>query len=153
TNMGYRVDFIPVHLYKCSWTTAQFSNYLAGVYQTTGKPIWVTEFNDTDFSAGCNQTASSEASAIGGYISMMESCPFVERYSIYPYFSAASNLAMTSTNNPPTLTQAGQVYHDQQSSLAYAQVLPAGGKKSIAQFHFETNTLDSSGYGNNIFAV
>ena len=153
TNLGYRVDYVPVHLYKCSWTTTQFSNYLAGVYQTTGKPVWVTEFNDTDFSSGCNQTASSEAADIGNYISMMESCPFVERYSIYPYFSASSNLAMTTTNTPPTLTPAGQIYHDLQSTMAYTQTLPAEGNRGIAQFQFETNTLDSSGYGNNGFAV
>jgi hypothetical protein len=51
------------------------------------------------------------------------------------------------------LTPAGVVYRDKQSNLAYTQTLPAGGSRSIAQFLFETNTLDSSGYGNNAFAV
>jgi autotransporter-associated beta strand protein len=149
TNLGYRVDYIPVHLYKCSWTTAQFSNYLAGVYQTTGKPVWVTEFNDTDFSSGCNQSQSSEASAIGGYISMMEACPFVERYSVYEYFDPSTSLNLVTTNSPPSVTPAGLVYHNQQSVMAYAQIPPPGGARSVAQFEFETNTLDSSGFGNN----
>jgi autotransporter-associated beta strand protein len=153
TNLGYRVDYIPVHLYKCSWTTAQFSNYLAGVYQRTGKPVWVTEFNDTDFSSGCNQSQSSESSAINGYISMMEACPFVERYSVYEYFDPSTSLNLITTNNPPALTPVGQIYHNLQSTLAYRQTLPPGGNRGIAQFEFETNTLDSSGYGNNGFAV
>jgi hypothetical protein len=153
TNLGYRVDFIPLHLYQCSWTTTQFSNYLAGVYQTTGKPVWVTEFNDTDFSSGCNQTPSSEASNIGGYISMMESCPFVERYAIYEYFDSSTSLNLITTNNPPALTPAGLVYHNQESTMAYTQTLPPAGDRGIAQFEFETNTLDSSGFGNNGFAV
>lgn len=149
TNLGYRVDYIPIHLYHCSWTTTQFSNYLAGVYQTTGKAVWVTEFNDTDFSSGCSQSQSSEASAIGGYISMMESCPFVERYSVYEYFDPSTSLNLVTTNTPPSLTPAGVVYHNQQSGMAYAQIPPPGGSRSIAQFEFETNTLDSSGFGNN----
>lgn len=153
TNLGYRVDYIPIHLYHCSWTTAQFSNYLAGVYQTTGKPVWVTEFNDTDFSSGCNQSQSSEASDIGGYISMMESCPFVERYAVYEYFDPSTSLNLVTTNNPPALTPAGVVYHNQQSTMAYTQTLPPAGNRGIAQFEFETNTLDSSGFGNNGFAV
>ena len=37
--------------------------------------------------------------------------------------------------------------------MAYTQTLPPGGSRSIAQFQFETNTLDSSGFGNNGFAV
>jgi hypothetical protein len=153
TNLGYRVDYVPVHLYQCSWTTTQFSNYLAGVYQTTGKPVWVTEFNDTDFSSGCSQSQSSEASDIGGYISMMESCPFVERYSIYEYFDPSTSLNLVTTNNPPALTPAGVVYHNQQSAMAYTQTLPPAGNRGIAQFEFETNTLDCSGFGNNGFAV
>ena len=153
TNLGYRVDFIPVHIYKCSWTTTQYYNYLLGIYQATGKPLWVTEFNDTDFSSGCTQSQSSEASAISGYISMMESMPFVERYSVYEYFDPSSNLNLITTNSTPSLTQAGQVYHNQQSTMAYAQTLPPGGSRSIVQLQFETNTLDSSGFGNNGFAV
>ncbi len=152
-SLGYRVDYIPVHIYKCSWTTAQFYNYLLGIYQTTGKPVWVTEFNDTDFSSGCTQSQSSTASAISGYISMMESTPFVERYAIYEYFDPSSNLNLVTTNSTPSLTPAGVVYHNQQSSLAFAQTLPPGGTRGLAQFQFETNTLDGSGFGNNGFSV
>jgi len=79
---------------------------------------------------------------------MLESAPFVERYAIYSYFP--SNWAMIVNG---VLTPAGTNYLKQQSSLAYIQELPAGGSRSLAQFEFEGNTLDSSGYGNNGFAV
>ena len=151
TNLGYRVDFIPVHWYKCSQSALQFSNYLAGIYQATGRPLWVTEFNNGSSSCG-NVTLAANATAISSYLTMLESCPFVERYAIYQYFDTTSGLRMTTTNSPSTLTPAGQIYHDQQSGLGYTQAMPPGGSRSIVQFQFETNTLDSSGYGNNAFA-
>jgi autotransporter-associated beta strand protein len=152
TNLGYRVDFIPVHFYKCSWTSTQLSNYLAGIYQVTGRPIWVTEFNNGESSCG-NVTLAANATAISSYISMMESCPFVERYAVYEYFDPSTGLNLITTNSPAALTPAGVVYANQQSGMAYTQTLPPGGSRSIAQFEFETNTLDSSGFGNNGFAV
>lgn len=151
TNLGYRVDFIPVHFYKCNWSANQLSNYLAGIYQTTGRPLWVTEFNNGDPSCG-NVTLAANASAITSYLNMLESCPFVERYAIYNWFDTSSGLRMTTTNSPGTLTPAGQIYHDRQSALAYKQTLPPGGSRGIAQFQFEGNPLDSSGFGNNGFA-
>jgi autotransporter-associated beta strand protein len=74
----------------------------------------------------------------------------VERYSIYQWWNDTSGLCLV-TNN--ILTPLGVVYLNYQSKLAYAQVSPPGGSRGIAQFHFETNTLDSSGYANNGLAV
>jgi autotransporter-associated beta strand protein len=150
TNLGYRVDYVPVHWYKCDQSAAQFYSYLLAIYQTTGRPVWVTEFNNGE--AGCSDattiTYSQNATKISQFITMLESAPFVERYAIYEW--EGTNLQMVA--NDGTLTPAGQIYHNQQSALAYTQTLPSGGSRSIAQFEFETNTLDSSGYGNNAFA-
>jgi len=155
TNLGYRVDFIPIHYYQCDWTTMQFSNYLAGVYQTTGKPVWVTEWNNGAnwCTSGQPGSQAADASAISSDIAMLESAPFVERYAIYQWFDPSTYLNLVTTNATPTLTPAGVVYANQQSAIAYTQTLPPGGSRGIAQFLFETNTLDSSGYGNNGFAV
>ena len=154
TNLGYRVDFIPVHYYKCGWSTAQFSNYLAGIYQTTGKPVWVTEWNNgaSWCSSGLPASQAADATAISSDVAMLESAPFVERYAVYQWFDPSTYLNLITTNATPTLTPAGVVYANQPSALAYTQTLPPGGSHSIAQFEFETNTLDSSGYGNNAFA-
>jgi len=148
--LGYRVDYVPVHFYKCGWSASQLYNYLLGIYQQTGRPVWLTEFNyGADWcSDNSTLTQAQEATQIGQYIDTLESAPFVERYAIYQWFP--TNRAMVVNG---ALTPAGVVYRDKQSNLAYTQTLPAGGSRSIAQFLFETNTLDSSGYGNNAFAV
>ncbi len=142
--LNYRVDYVPIHFYKCGWSASQFYNYLLGIYQQTGRPLWVTEFNYGADWCGDNPTQTQTATAISQYIDMLESAPFVERYSIYQWFP--TNRAMVVNG---TLTPAGVVYRDKQSNVAYSQALPPGGSRSIAQFQFENNTLDSSGYGNN----
>jgi len=154
-NLGYRVDFIPIHYYKCGWTTSQFSNYLAGIYQTTGKPVWVTEWNNgaSWCSSGLPGSQAADATAISNDVAMLDRAPFVERYAIYEWFDPSTYLNLITTNATPTLIPAGMAYTNEPSVLAYTQTLPPGGSRSIAQFEFETNTLDSSGYGNNGFAV
>ena len=150
TNLGYRVDFVPVHSYRCNYTAAQLSNYLAGIYQTIGKPIWLTEYNfGADWCSPDNDTNQTvEATYISSYISMLESCPFVERYAIYQWFGTNREMVVNGV-----LTPAGTNYLKQQSSMAYKQEIPSGGSRSIVQLQFETNTLDSSGYANNAFAI
>jgi autotransporter-associated beta strand protein len=150
TNRGYRVDYIPIHWYKCGQSAASFSNYLYTVYQKYGRPIWVTEWNNGASWCQGDISYATSATTISNFINMLESAPFVERYAIYPWWSDTSGLAVV-TNS--VLTPVGVVYRNKQSALAYTQTLPAGGSRSIAQFHFETDTDDSSGYGNNGFAV
>ena len=149
-NLGYRVDYVPVHSYKCNYSASALSNYLAGIYQTVGKPIWLTEFNfGADWCSPDNDTSQAvEASYIASYISMLESCPFVERYAIYQWFGTNREMAVNGV-----LTPAGTNYLKQQSTMAYTQEFPPGGSRGIAEFQFENNALDSSGYGNNGFAV
>lgn len=150
TNLGYRVDFVPVHWYKCGQSPQQLTNYLGAVYAQFKRPMWVTEWNDG--ASWCSPIPSSydaEATAMSNFVAVLESCPFVERYSIYQYFSG-SYLQLV-TNN--VLTAAGVAYMNMPSKVAYTQVWPPGVGRGIAQFHFEANTLDSSGYGNNGFAV
>ncbi|HEY4414852.1 MAG TPA: glycosyl hydrolase [Verrucomicrobiae bacterium] len=146
-----RVDYIPIHFYKCGWNSVQLSNYLAGVYAQTGKPIWVTEFNYganwCDSASSPPPTPAQEATAISQFINVLENAPFVERYSIYNWVTTNREMVL----DDGTLTPAGILYRDLPTTLAYAQTLPAGGSHGIAQFHFESDTLDSSGYGNNGF--
>lgn len=147
--LNYRVDYVPIHFYKCGWSASQLYNYLLGVYQQTGKPIWLTEFNyGASWCTPDTLTQAQEATAIQQFVDTLDSAPFVERYAIYQWFP--TNRAMVVSG---ALTPAGVVYHDKQSSMGYVQTVPPGGSRSIAQFQFETNTLDSGGFGNNGFAV
>ena len=146
--LNYRVDYVPVHFYKCGWNASQLYNYLLGIYQQTGKPIWLTEFNyGASWCTPDTLTQAQEAAAIQQFVDTLDSAPFVERYAIYQWFP--TNRAMVVNG---TLTPAGVVYHDKQSSMGYVQTVPPGGSRSIVQLQFETNTLDSSGFGNNGFA-
>ncbi len=149
TNRGYRVDYIPIHWYKCGQSAQALSNTLATIYQKYGRPVWVTEWNNGASWCQGDISYDQNATAISNFITMLESAPFVERYAIYQWWSVTSGL-QTVTNG--VLTPVGVVYRDKQSGLAYKQTWP-GGSRGIAQLQFETNTLDGSGFGNNGTAV
>jgi autotransporter-associated beta strand protein len=156
TNLGYRVDFVPVHWYKCGQSPSQLISYLNQVYSLFKRPMWVTEWNDG--ASWCTPLPSdynAEAAALTNFVTALENSPIVERYSIYSYWSgtAGTNLQLATGSGSGTLTPAGVAYMNLPSKVAYTQIWPPGSGRGIAQFHFETNTLDSSGYGNNGFAV
>ncbi len=144
--LNYRVDFVPVHFYKGGWTAAQFTNWCHDIYVNTGRPVWVTEFNNGANWTCCEPTLASQATIINSFINALDNAPYVERYSIYNW--VGTNRAMVTGG---ALTPAGQVYHDHASPMAYTQVLPAGGTRSLAQFAFNGNAWDGSGNGNNGF--
>ncbi|HZO84839.1 MAG TPA: glycosyl hydrolase [Verrucomicrobiae bacterium] len=146
--LGYRVDFVPVHFYKCNWSASQYYNWLLGIYQRTGRPLWVTEFNNgASWCSGTPPTLAQNATRINEFLDMLENAPFVERYAIYNW--VGPERAMVADNGTP----AGVIYRDKASRLAYTQTVPAGGSRSIAQYPFEANTLDTSGFANNGFAA
>ena len=156
TNLGYRVDFVPVHWYKCGQSPAQLISYLNQVYSVFKRPMWVTEWNDgASWCTPVPADYNAEATALTNFVTALENSPIVERYAIYSYWSgtAGTNLQLATGSGSGTLTPAGVAYMNLPSKVAYTQVWPPGSGRGIAQFHFETNTLDSSGYGNNGFAV
>jgi autotransporter-associated beta strand protein len=146
-----RVDYVPVHFYKGNWTASQLYNWLKAIHDRTGLPIWVTEFNN-----GANWTDSTElptlasnATEINGFLDVMNSAPFVERYSIYNWVGATRMMV----DDAGALTPAGIVYRDKASPIAYVQSLPPAVGRGIAQFPLDGDTIDNSGYGNNSLAV
>ena len=156
TNLGYRVDFVPVHWYKCGQSPAQLISYLNQVYSLFKRPMWVTEWNDgASWCTPLPADYNAEAAALTNFVTALENSPIVERYSIYSYWSgtAGTNLQLATGSGNGVLTAAGVAYMNLPSKVAYTQVWPPGSGRGIAQFHFETNMLDSSGYGNNGFAV
>ena len=113
--LNYRVDFVAVHYYKNNWTASQMYNWLLGIHQRTGRPLWITEWNN-----GCNWTTphptyEQNGAKINELITMLASTPFVERYSIY---QACTNREMFYTDG--SLTPAGVVYRDHVSPIANA---------------------------------
>jgi autotransporter-associated beta strand protein len=152
---GLRVDFVAVHYYQChnpsdpAGAASQMYNFLLDIWNHTHRPIWITEWNNGANWTTCGDpTYAQQQAAISAMINMLESTPFVERYALYNWVEDVRSVV---TNN--VLTAAGTTYRDKVSSLSYQQTLPDNGTRSLAQYLFETNTLDTSGYGNNALAA
>ena len=100
--LGYRVDFVPVHFYKCDWSASAYYNWLLGIYQTTGRPLWVTEFNNgANWCAGTPPTLAQNATRITEFLEMLEGAPFVERYAIYNWVGAERAMVADNGTLPP----------------------------------------------------
>jgi autotransporter-associated beta strand protein len=154
---GLRVDFIAVHYYW-AWNPAdpsgvanQMYNFLLDIWNHTHRPIWVTEWNNganwTDNNPYPPPTFAQQQACIAAMVHMLNTTPFVERYALYNWVEDVRSVV---TNG--VLTGAGVAYRDEVSPVSYLQTTPDVGSPGIAQFLFETNTLDTSGYGNHGFA-
>lgn len=133
---GLRVDYVPIHYYRDNESISTFRNYLIDIHNRTGRPLWVTEWND-----GCNWTGGDptdpyvHADRILQMIEAMDDLPFVERYSVY---NACSNRELYTD----TFTPAGVVYRDHLAPAAYVQA-PGKGGFGCALYEFEDSPLDS----------
>lgn len=131
--LNYRVDFVAVHFYKGGWSATQLYNWLKGIHERTGRPIWVTEWNnganwtsetwpDEIWEGGerterpyTTDNAQKQLSEITEFLEVLDAAPFVERYSIYNWVQDCR--AMILSNN---LTLAGEYYRDNESPMAYS---------------------------------
>lgn len=156
---GLRVDFVATHYYQAndpsnpSACASQMYNFLLNIWNNTHRPIWVTEWNNganwTDNDPYPPPTYAQQQACIEAMVNMLESTPFVERYALYNWVEDTRSL-ITSSN---TVTLAGTFYSNTVSALSYSQALPDNGTRGIAEFLFDTNTWDSSGYYNNGMAI
>jgi autotransporter-associated beta strand protein len=146
-----RVDFVAAHYYRCfnpadpNGAATQMYNALKGIYDTTKRPLWVTEWNNgANWTTCADPTYAQQQACVAAILNMLDTTPFVERYQIYNW---VEDVRAVTTNG--VLTGAGVTYRDQQSPIGYVQALQGNGTRSFTQLRFETNTLDTSGYGNN----
>ncbi|MGC3978477.1 MAG: glycosyl hydrolase [Paludibacteraceae bacterium] len=124
-NMAYRCDFVAVH---CYWGTneapnaASWYSQLKSIYDKTKRPIWITEWNNgaswttETWPSGYGDRLEKNRQAIKEILNVMDTCRFIERYSIYnwdTYYRAMINY------NDGWVTPAGEVYRDNKSTFAY----------------------------------
>lgn len=147
-----RVDFVAVHYYWCfnpadpGGAANQMYSFLKATYDQVKRPLWITEWNNGANWTGCGDPSfAQQQAAVADILDMLDNTPFVERYAIYNWVEDVRRVKW----DDGSLTSAGVSYRDQASSLAYLQALPDNGTRSFTQLRFETNALDSSGYGNN----
>lgn len=129
---NYRVDFVAIHAYWAK-SPQQWYNDLKWVYEKTGLPIWITEWNNganwtTEWWPTADRSLSPENAAkqlndIKGILNVLDTASFVERYSIYNWVEDARAMVLGGA-----LTPAGNYYASNKSAMAYNpknEVIPA----------------------------
>jgi hypothetical protein len=111
-----RVDFVAVHWYKGGQTAQQFYNWLKWIYNNTGRPIWITEWNNGANWTCCLPTYEEQAEDVAAFIHMFDTTSFVERYSLYEWVQEERQMFYEYAE---TFTPAGEVYRDNVAPLAY----------------------------------
>jgi Glycosyl hydrolase catalytic core/Secretion system C-terminal sorting domain/H-type lectin domain len=117
---NYRVDFVAYHAYWGGKSTANWYNDLKAIYTRTGRPLWITEWNN-----GANWTSEwwptdslarlqKQLSDIKGILQVLDTASFIERYSVYNWVE--DKRAMVINGN---LTPAGEYYAANKSVMAY----------------------------------
>ncbi len=152
-----RVDFVAVHYYRGFSNPAdpngaanQFYNFLLGIYNTTKKPIWITEWNNgANWVAEPDPTFAQQQATIAAMLTMLENAHFVERYAIYSWVEEVRQLHY----NAGGLTPAGVTYRDRVSKIGYLQEMPDPGTTADALYAFDSNARDSSGNGHDTMVV
>ena len=109
---NYRVDFVVVHAYWGGMSADEWYRKLKDVHDHTKRPIWIKEWNN-----GANWTKESWPSSKGeqyakqlrdlkAIVNMLDTCSFIERYSIYNWVEDKRMII----NNSGDLTPAGKFY-------------------------------------------
>ncbi|MBN1133131.1 MAG: T9SS type A sorting domain-containing protein [Bacteroidales bacterium] len=121
--LNYRVDFVPVHAY---WVKSpqQWYNDLKYIHDRTGRPLWITEWNN-----GANWTnewwpdsdrtltdanAQKQLNDLIKILEVLDTTSFVERYSIYNWVQDCRAIILSGN-----LTPAGEYYADNNSRIAF----------------------------------
>lgn len=145
-----RVDYVAIHFYRCGYSAQQLYDWLYSVHVRTGKPIWLTEFNNgANWTSCADPTYAENATRIGEFIEMMDNAPWIERYAVYSRVEGVRQM----TYDEGGLTPAGVVYRDNASPVGYRQELPATGGRGVARLAFDDTVRDSSGFSNHGLAA
>ncbi len=150
---GLRVDYVPVHYYRSFWNkddaagaATQLYNFLKSIHDATGRPVWVTEFNNganwTDNAHDPNVTQNRNA--IEAMVRMMDDTPWIERYAVY---SRVEWFRQTHYDDG-SITPMGAMYRDHQAPVAYRQEVPNTGSSGNAAYLFDGHLRDTAS-GNN----
>ena len=149
---NYRVDFVAIHYYRSFWkkddpegAARQLYNFLKDIHDQTGKPIWLTEWNNganwTDSNHDCSP--EQEKRAVAAMMKMLNETPWVERYAIYSNVEDFRKMVLNDE-----LTPAGKIYHDGTAPFGFVQPPAPPGASPETLLLFDHSFVDSSGNGN-----
>ncbi len=127
---NYRVDYVAIHAYwGGSGSSVQVTsvkdwyNKLKEIHEKTGCPIWITEWNNganwTHESWPSDKAAQQEKQRafMEEVLAMMDTCDFIERYSVYNWVEEKRSLFWGNLN----LTPAGKVYSSFKAAPAFSR--------------------------------
>lgn len=117
---NYRVDFVAYHAYWGGKSPANWYNDLKAIYTRTGRPLWITEWNN-----GANWTSEwwpadslgrlqKQLTDVKAILQVLDTASFVERYSIYNWVEDKRAMVISGR-----LTPAGEYYAANKSVMAY----------------------------------
>jgi Glycosyl hydrolase catalytic core/Secretion system C-terminal sorting domain/H-type lectin domain len=117
---NYRVDYVAVHGYWGGKTPQNWYNDLKYIHDRTGRPIWITEWNN-----GANWTSewwpsdvpsqqAKQLADIKGILTVLDTAHFIERYSIYNWVEDKRAMILNGV-----LTPAGKYYSSNKSEIAF----------------------------------
>lgn len=121
--LNYRVDFVAIHAYWAK-SPQQWYNDLKYIHDRTGRPIWITEWNNganwtnewwpDDPSTYTEANAQKQLNDLMAILNVLDTTSFVERYSIYNWVEDARAIVLNGQ-----LTPAGEYYASNKSKVAY----------------------------------
>lgn len=116
--LGYRLDFVAWHFYRAGYTAEGLYNTLKAVHERTGRPLWITEWNN-----GCNwtyngnvPTIEENGEVIKAFTAMMDTASFIERYFVWNGCNEELRMTNSATGE---LYPAGIAYRDQVSTISF----------------------------------
>jgi hypothetical protein len=88
---NYRVDYTAVHMYQNPDASALIGN-LQNVFNTWGRPVWLTEFSPVQWSSTATRTWSeqSDYNFLAEFMWIAEDNVWFKRYAIFPFSGTPS---------------------------------------------------------------
>ena len=117
-SLGYRVDYTAVHWYAYP-SADNLINHLQSVYNTWGRPVWLTEFGNVDWSSNQSWSEEDDWRFLAEFMWRAEDLIWLKRYSMFvfnadPPANPWSNSPGTRSNmlkgDNTTLTSIGELY-------------------------------------------
>ncbi|MBN1517702.1 RICIN domain-containing protein [Candidatus Sumerlaeota bacterium] len=112
-----RCDVAAVHMYKGGWNGSTLNNWLNDIHNQTGRPVWVTEWNNGCNWTCCEPTLSSNATVIQDMCTYMNNNSSVERYAVYNW--CGTNRELITSDG--VINPAGTYYRNMTAPVAYVQ--------------------------------
>lgn len=126
---NYRVDYVAIHAYWGGLSGNEWYAKLKDVYDRTGRPLWITEWNNganwtkEGWPSGTADQQAKQLNDLKNILTVMDTAHFVERYAIYNWVEDKRAIILKTG----TLTPAGEYYTADTPKVAFThqnEVIP-----------------------------